>query len=589
MPVYFGEFLFSRKAEFDGDFEVPTAPTPYYGPGGNTVYPAPLGFQNFPMDFSDSIAINTGDFTIHGHFHIDYKYWTYSPDDPKPIYTIIGQFDGNMELIGAIKQNYWALELYEDIITFKIWDYSSQSFVTSISGPSGINWETVFTNYRKANLSAAYIHVAVVRQDDEVRLWIAGHIVDTQPIADWDASTAVIKYNGQTGYICDEIPHSPFTTRELSVTNTVEWWEDDFTPRDFSATGSLVLYPRVGVHLVHGYAGTMRGKIFIPLRIGVELRTARVAMSRSDTVGFTDSLVVLKNPIHGAFNLPRLTSTGIGAEGASAAGSIRLFEATGFTGLAITGSIRKLTVDTFVAVAGTVTRGNVTLPKLSLTASTEFISYGEMLAVLPRLTSTGVMFDIPVGWGLLTLSALQMYSKATMLNLDVLGICVNTEINAISQYDDWDFNSMCIFNGEVIGASDEGIFIHSGDNDGAVPINAFFRLFSTDLGTIQQKRIRKLFIEGKLGGYMEAKSIFDNADETTYQIACPPVMTTVQTIVETNYNDKGILFGLRVSNKGGSDFSIDSISAIFVPTALPPKTFTTVGRAKVSIPALEAA
>lgn len=582
---YYGEFTYSKAAEFSGNFPVPITYTPYYGPGGSPLYPPPLGYQNYPFDYHELVAIHTGDFTIQAHFKIDYQYWVPGEDDPKPTYTIVGQFNGYLETQSSVLQNYWVLELYEGVITFKVWDHGTESFVASISGSAGIEWEDEFSSYRKANLSSDYIHVAVVRQGDEVRLWINGHIVATEAITDWDESTAIIKYNGQTGYLCYDVPHSPFDVRALHITQTVEWWEDDFIPIDFAAYGGLALQLMIDVKLVQGYAGTTRGKIFIPLRIGVELNNPWLEKAVADSFTTADALTVLKNPMHGVFTLLALELSGFAKEAAQAAGTIDKLTATGFTGLNASGSLQRFTFSG-TALLGTVANADIRLPRLTAVGATAFVNVGTAVLQLPALVVNGTLVDLPVGEALLIIPALAAYGRATSHNIEVVGICLNTEINAATFYRNWNFNSMCVFNEDILCASKDGIFIHEGGDDDSQPIEGYLKFFTTDLGVIQQKRLRKIFISGDLSGELEVTSNFDVSEKAEYTAKCSPSLQKSQVVVETNYNNKGVMFGLEIKNKNGADFSINSIDALVVFTTLPPKTYHGVGRGNVVFPSL---
>jgi hypothetical protein len=263
-----------------------------------------------------------------------------------------------------------------------------------------------------------------------------------------------------------------------------------------------------------------------------------------------------------------------------------VLSATGKTGELIAGTFPKLSVAA-TSIHGAYSVGILNLPKLISTSESKFRSIGVASFNLPILVAGSIAFDLPAGALSSSLSTLRLSARATKLNLDILGICLNTEINAPSQYSGLSFDSMCVFNGKIIGAGETGILEFGGEYDVASNITSYFKLFSTDLNEVRQKRLRSIFIAGKLTGSMQVVSIFDNANCTTYNVECPATSTYVQTVVDANYNDKGNFIGLKVSNVGGSDYDIDNITALVTLLNLPPHSYRLVGRSNFALPSLE--
>lgn len=281
----------------------------------------------------------------------------------------------------------------------------------------------------------------------------------------------------------------------------------------------------------------------------------------------------------------------IGSSSLIAAGNsiIPSIECTGSTGDHISGTLAAMSVDG-LALSGLSGSIDAVFPFLTASGAVFDDRYGSASCRLPKFTCVGEAYDIPSGVLVASFPSIVgtgigiTYSTEVLANLAALGVCLNTEINAPSQYAGFLFDSMCVFNGEIIGCGPSGIYEHKGENDDTLPILAFFRLYSTRLGTSKQKRLKRVYIEGKFVSYLQATSIFDMLDASTYLIECPPVMTSAQLKVPANYTDNGASVGLRITNIGGSDFSVDNITADVVLLALPPKKFGNVGRVKASIP-----
>ena len=163
--------------------------------------------------------------------------------------------------------------------------------------------------------------------------------------------------------------------------------------------------------------------------------------------------------------------------------------------------------------------------------------------------------------------------------MNTIGICLNTENFAPSQYSNFNFNSMCVFNDKVICAGDSGIFEHSGTSDNTVAITSYFQLPSSSFDTSQQKKFRKLYMSGYFSGEM-AVAVVTDEDEIT-AISTGSVSADNATLeVPLNFTDNGEFMGIEISNVGGADFSIDFIQADVFISVLPAKTSKRIGRSK---------
>lgn len=71
---------------------------------------------------------------------------------------------------------------------------------------------------------------------------------------------------------------------------------------------------------------------------------------------------------------------------------------------------------------------------------------------------------------------------------------LNTDNLALSQYDNFGFNSMAEFNGRHYGAREDGLYLFGGDDDAGAAISARFKTGITDLGTGSVKRSPILYV-----------------------------------------------------------------------------------------------
>jgi hypothetical protein len=167
--------------------------------------------------------------------------------------------------------------------------------------------------------------------------------------------------------------------------------------------------------------------------------------------------------------------------------------------------------------------------------------------------------------------------------MNTLGICLNTELLAPSQYSGFSFNSICVFNGAVVMAGDAGIFTHDGTSDNGTDISAYFQLPSASLDTARQKRYRKLIAGGYFDGAITISVVTD--ENTCTAVATKSYDGDNRHIeIPLNFTDSGGFVGFLFANVGGADFSIDYVEAVIEPTVLKPRSSIVVGRVKVNVP-----
>lgn len=164
------------------------------------------------------------------------------------------------------------------------------------------------------------------------------------------------------------------------------------------------------------------------------------------------------------------------------------------------------------------------------------------------------------------------------------GIRLNTTNFAPSEYDNFAFNSMCKFNGKVLCASANGIVEFVGDDDKGTDIDAYFQLPSCDYSTHKQKNFRKVFVEGESGGDLIVTAIADDAEGGNYEIGSLGVVGETQYTFQMNHSDRGSQIGLKIENKNGADFTINSMFATLVIANTLTRGYNVLGRGRVTLP-----
>jgi hypothetical protein len=150
---------------------------------------------------------------------------------------------------------------------------------------------------------------------------------------------------------------------------------------------------------------------------------------------------------------------------------------------------------------------------------------------------------------------------------DFLGICFNLEGRQHSQYANFDFNSMCRFNGIDLGANENGIFkLDDGDFDYSAaatfePIQAFVELPTSDWGIENQKRIRSAHLGIETNGELLLTFTDDEGVDHPY-VVVPDFAANKQhsvRITAGRNNGKGRYWRVRLDNINGADFSLNSL------------------------------
>jgi len=142
-------------------------------------------------------------------------------------------------------------------------------------------------------------------------------------------------------------------------------------------------------------------------------------------------------------------------------------------------------------------------------------------------------------------------------------LTMNLPTGAVSQYLDYDFNSMCTFNGIPLAGGDGGIFqLDTIGGSNGRPIQAWFKLVTSDIGIANLKRARKITIGYESSGDCVLTVYADETRSRDY-----PLKPILQGKAPQQGN---VLYGARdvygrywaflVKNVGGADFAVDAIS-----------------------------
>lgn len=140
------------------------------------------------------------------------------------------------------------------------------------------------------------------------------------------------------------------------------------------------------------------------------------------------------------------------------------------------------------------------------------------------------------------------------------GYSVNTKNAAVSEYDNWPFNSLALVGGKLYGAGPDGLYLVEGDDDAGVPITARLRLGVTNFGTMLEKRVPNAYIGYTSDGSLVLKTItMDNGfkKENWYRMKQRPEGAPAESRFDIAKGLRGVYWAFELVNEDGADFTLD--------------------------------
>lgn len=147
-----------------------------------------------------------------------------------------------------------------------------------------------------------------------------------------------------------------------------------------------------------------------------------------------------------------------------------------------------------------------------------------------------------------------------------IAIVMRLENQAVSQYDNYSFNSFCKIGDTYFGASSSAIYSLGGEDDNGTDIDAIFALVLSDWGVSNVKRIRKIYVGYETDGDITVKVKNDNDNERSYTMEYNLYDRQNGNVVNVGRDGIGRYWLIRLDNVDGCDFAIDSIEVL--PTIL---------------------
>ena len=138
---------------------------------------------------------------------------------------------------------------------------------------------------------------------------------------------------------------------------------------------------------------------------------------------------------------------------------------------------------------------------------------------------------------------------------------MNTETYGVTNYENFRFNSMCGFDGAYYATDGTKIYRLDGPTDDGTAIDAEISLGASDFGSAFLKRMERAYLGLRADGQMVLKVITDEKAEDWYTLESVP-SALGESHVKIGKGLKARYWRLALRNKGGSDFTLDSLRLI---------------------------
>lgn len=152
--------------------------------------------------------------------------------------------------------------------------------------------------------------------------------------------------------------------------------------------------------------------------------------------------------------------------------------------------------------------------KLSATASADILGVLEKAIGAVKLSASAYWQG--TNSATLTIPAVRLTGQARAAT--IVALCLNTKNFGLTKYTNYAYNSLCVFNGNLVGAKRTGIYELTGTNDDGTDIPWKIRTGKLDMGT---SAMRFIWLSGTVSG--DIKLIVETSDGTQYEYDAEPV------------------------------------------------------------------
>lgn len=136
---------------------------------------------------------------------------------------------------------------------------------------------------------------------------------------------------------------------------------------------------------------------------------------------------------------------------------------------------------------------------------------------------------------------------------------MNTRNGAVSEYTNFQFNSIVKFGSVYLAAGPSGVVVLGGDTDAGEEIDARARTGQLNYGSSFLKRIPRLYVSHSADGDLVFRTITQEGGTRSYLLQVNGIVGEQQRRVPVGIGPKSVRWQFELANRAGSDFSLSSI------------------------------
>lgn len=227
------------------------------------------------------------------------------------------------------------------------------------------------------------------------------------------------------------------------------------------------------------------------------------------------------------------------------------------------------------SLTGEIYQGDIDVPLFTISATLLSGGISQGVATIPIFTFVGktintgtVSQSVPV----LTISAyahgpllhtldeslplLQIVANLVQQSTAFRCYVLNTENSAITEYDNFPFNSFCTFKGKHLAAGANGITLLEGSKDNSTDISAYLNVGTNDFDLPNIKKITDAYLSMKGDGSYYLTVTSDDGSPHSYLLTATTGDRIRNLKTHVGKGKKGRFFELELSNIAGADFEL---------------------------------
>lgn len=146
-----------------------------------------------------------------------------------------------------------------------------------------------------------------------------------------------------------------------------------------------------------------------------------------------------------------------------------------------------------------------------------------------------------------------------------LGLSLNATTKGVAEYDNFPFDSLANFQGDLYGASEDGVYVLEGEDDDGAEINARIRTAMQRVAMGQAGSVTDAYLGFRGDGSLQLKVIVANARTAgaqkayVFDLIHSPAGAPLPGRFKIGKGLKSVYMAFELSNTGGSDFAIDTM------------------------------